>query len=160
MKKVFLKLVIVSFGLMSLISCKKEVIDPRDEIVGTYSGKQHELIIMQGITVHDTTYNASVSVSKNGDGLNFYENNHNKAYYSTRQLIQTQSGDAFVLQDETILVDSTNLTISGSRGYVSGLDKFDGVFLSNTKTLNYEYTGAFDYKGLKIILKESFDIYK
>ncbi len=156
-----LKLVLLVFAFATvLFSCKKSetAVDPRDEMVGTYSEKTTMITkLTQAVpaiagatdeTDVDNSGAVTLTVTKNPNdskGLIFKETDtDNTTYtYNVSSVAGASNGATFNIASQTVtLTDGSTGTWQGTYSYdLAGL-KFDGGYISATKTLSFGLQGT------------------
>ena len=150
MKKVFLVCTVV---IASMTSCKKEETKPaapsvvatdiRDQIVGVYNATT-EVSYVGG----NSTTTSILTISKdpsNSKGLIFKDidqSDNSKYTYKVVAVSKASNGLTFNVPSQKVLLSDESYTEwVGTTKYELDGNKYDGGFLSSTKTLNYSFSG-------------------
>ncbi len=147
-------------SVMLLTSCKKdEVIDPRDQIVGTYTGKVNVLAKYSeepSLGLDDETFeeNVTIKIEKNAsvkDEINITElDADGNTIYKANAVTDAINGVTFNIPSQTITESEVTYTISGYTNFTLGSSKYDGAYNSNTNILKFGYEGNVLMNGYKI----------
>ena len=150
MKKVFL---VCTVFIAAMTSCKKEETKPttstvvatdiRDQIVGVYNA-----ITEVSYDGGNPTTTSILTISKdpsNSKGLIFNDidqSNNSKYTYKVVAVSKASNGLTFnVPSQEVLLSNGSYYEWVGTTKYELDGNKYDGGFLSSTKTLNYGFRG-------------------
>lgn len=150
MKKIFLVCTVV---IAAMTSCKKEETKPatstvvatdvRDQIVGVYNA-----ITEVSYDGGNPTTTSILTISKdpsNSKGLIFKDidqSDNSKYTYKIVAVSQASNGLTFnVPSQQVLLSDGSYTEWVGTTKYELDGNKYDGGFLSSTKTLNYGFSG-------------------
>lgn len=158
--------------LLGLSSCTKEetVTDPRDQIVGTYTGKQIVSVSYSDFPVLDMTdvletYNVTVKIEKSTtvkEEIIITEiDADGNTTYKANAVTLASNGSTFNIPSQLVPFDeTTNCTINGYTNVTLGSSKYDGVYFSDDKKISYGFKGNVYTDGYPVPFMFNYLLYK
>jgi len=148
MKKLILSVATISVMFFSCAKVVDPVVDPRDQILGDYTGILSTTILRSKIPLAgaDTTIvepNMKFKVEKSGSDITM------DGIVGTK-VTNASNGATFNIVSQTRTVDGLAVPINGFTAFTLGSESFSGGYISATKQLTFGITGTVTVSGMAL----------